>query len=65
MIVPNSHVRQKEGDQGEEEEARDGRKGGQNETTTSSVDAPTGPSRLGVSDTRNRRILLHRIGEGS
>ena len=50
----NFLVRQKEGAQGKEE-ARDRRKGGPTGTPTPGADAPTGPTRSGVSNTRNRR----------
>ena len=53
---PNSLFRQKEGTQGEKEEKAGGRrKGGLTGTPTPGADAPTGPSRSGVSDARNRR----------
>ena len=55
MIALNSLACQKEGVQGEvEEEAGDKKKQGQTGTPTSSVDAPTGQTRSGVLDTRNR-----------
>ena len=54
MIAPNSPARQKEGVQ-VEEEAGDRRKGGQIGTPTPGVDTPTGLSRSGVLDARNRR----------
>ena len=53
MIDPNSLVRQKEGKT--EEEAGDRRKRGQTGTPTPGEDAPTGPTRSGLSDARNRR----------
>ena len=52
MIAPNSLGNQKEGYQGEEEEeAREEAIG----ATRPGADALTGPTRSGVSDTRNRR----------
>ena len=63
MIAHNSLVRQKKGDQGEEEEqARARRKGGSIKTSTPGSDAPTGLTRPGVSDTRNRRKHGQRCG---
>ena len=70
MIARNSLVRRKEGAQGEEEEeARGGRKAGSTGTPTPGADAPIRPSRLGVSDARNRRkhgrwcgVLIHKRG---
>ena len=70
IFDPNSLVRQKKGAQGEEEEeARGGRKAGSTGTPTPGADAPIRPSRLGVSDARNRRkhgrwcgVLIHKRG---
>ena len=69
----NSLVCEKEGAQGEEEEeAVDRRKGEPTETAMPCVDAPTGLTRSGVSDARNRRkhewwrgVPLYRKSKGS
>ena len=55
MIAPNSLARQKEGFQGEEEEAGDQRKGGQIGTPTPCVDTLTDLSRSGVLHATNKR----------
>ena len=70
MIAPNSLVHQKEGAQGQNEgEVGDRRKGNRTGSPTSGTDAPTGPTRSGVSDAKNMRkhgrwcgVLLHRRG---
>ena len=60
MIAPDSPVRQKEGDQAEEEEeARDRREGDQRGTPTPGAYTPTGQSRSGVSDAWNKRKQKH------
>ena len=72
MIAPNSLVRQKEGAQGEEEKEVGGRrKEGPTGAPTPGTDAPTGPTRSGVSDARNRRkhgrwcgVLFYRRSRG-
>ena len=59
-------------DYNEEEEETGGRKKGETTgTPTASADAPTGPTRSGVSDARNRRnherwceVPIHRRGRG-
>ena len=58
LIAPNSLVRQEEGaqwEEEEEEEAEGQRKGQPTGTPMPGAEAPTGPSRSGVSDVRNRR----------
>ena len=71
IIAPNSLARQKKKVQREEEEARNLRKGGQTITTAPGADTLTGPSRLEISNARNRRKLgrccgipLHGKGRG-
>ena len=66
-LAPDSLVRQKEGAQGEEEEETGGSIG----TSTPGADAPTCPTRSGMSDARNKRkqgrwcgAPLHRRGLG-
>ena len=70
VIVPNFLVRLNEGAQWEDE-VGGRRKAGLTGTPTPGADAPTGPSRLGVSDARNRRkhgrwfgVPLHKRGKG-
>ena len=71
-FAPNSLVRQKEGAQGEdEEEVGDRRKEGKTGIPTPDADPPTGPSRLRMSDARNKRkhgrwcgVLIYRRGIG-
>ena len=66
MITPNSFAYQKEGVQGEEE-AADQRKGSQTGTPTPGADVPTGLSRSGVLEARNRRkygVSFNRKGRG-
>ena len=56
MSLNYSLVRKKEGDQREEDEEAGGRrKGRMIGTSTPGMDVPTGPTRSGVSDARNRR----------
>ena len=63
IVAPNSLVRQEEGAQGKEEEQAGGRRRvGLIGTPTPGAEAPTGLSRLGALDARNRRRDGRRYG---